>query len=195
MGNIVVVVVVHLTGHSFFFSPMRSIYGTLQSIRHGTQQLAQVIMGASHLVQWAIPAALVSTGQDHATLAAWKEEWRHKLRKQAHAMERVLRASPYLNVYRPQGAMYLMVRIVPPSHHHIPNMSDSEWTRELLQQENVLVLPGSCFGMKESDGYFRIVFGAPTAILEEAGQRIVSFLERVCVCLDAAGKCKPHPPN
>ena len=156
-----------------------SVYGTLQSIRHGTQQLAQVIMGANHLAQWAISAALGSTGQDRATIVEWKHEWRRKLQEQAQVVERVLRQSPYLKVFRPQGAMYLMVRIVAPGKH--VQKTDCEWTRELLQQENVLVLPGSCFGMKEDDCFLRIVFGAPTAVLEEAGQRIVSFLEHACL--------------
>ncbi len=136
-------------------------------------------MGASHIVQWAIPAALVSTDPDCTTIVAWKQDWRHKLRQQAQAVERVLRQSPYLKVYRPQGAMYLMVQILLP-HHQSVVKTDAEWTRELLQQENVLVLPGSCFGMKASDNFFRIVFGAPTAVLEEAGHRIISFLEREC---------------
>lgn len=157
---------------------MYSVYGTLQSIRQGTQQLAQVIMGASHLVQWAIPAALGSIGNNHTIVADWKREWRHKLQEQAQTMQRVLRKSPYLKVFRPQGAMYLMAQIVPP--HQLVPKTDIEWTRELVQQENVLVLPGSCFGMKENDCFFRIVFGAPAAVLDEAGQRIVSFLERAC---------------
>lgn len=158
----------------FFFNVSHSVYGTLQSVLQGTQQLAQVIMGASHLVQWAIPAALSSTGEEQEHIMRWKQEWHHKLQQQACAIEQVLRQSPYLQVYPPRGGMYLMVRI---DADHMQK-ADSEWTRELLQEENVLALPGSCFGMTKDNGFFRIVFGAPTAVLEEAGQRIVSFLER-----------------
>jgi tyrosine aminotransferase len=72
------------------------------------------------------------------------------------------------------GAMYNLVRLdIDSFDDEIQN--DLEFAEALLKEENVFVLPGSCFGVKNM---FRVVFCAPTAVLDEAVQRIRCFCER-----------------
>jgi tyrosine aminotransferase len=72
--------------------------------------------------------------------------------------------------------MYAMVRIRF-EYFDMPSgiQTDVDFTTRLLQEENVLVLPGTCFGMADS---FRVVFCAPKSVLEQAAERIQQFCHR-----------------
>ena len=81
---------------------------------------------------------------------------------------------PGLRVIEPQGAMYVMVGIdVERFSGGISN--DLEFCELLLQEEAVFVLPGKCFGMPN---FFRVVFTAPMAKLQQAYSRIAAFCAR-----------------
>ena len=82
--------------------------------------------------------------------------------------------TPSLQVMMPQGAMYAIVRI------HTDQLdetiqSDLDFTKLLLEEENVLVLPGTCFGLANA---FRVVFCASIPVLEQAADRIHQFCLR-----------------
>lgn len=68
--------------------------------------------------------------------------------------------------------MYAMVSLNM-AELNIPN--DMMFAETLLREENVFVLPGSCFGIANA---FRVVYCGPPAVLEQAAQRIVSFCQR-----------------
>ena len=78
-----------------------------------------------------------------------------------------LEAVEGLRVVRPGGAMYVMVGIDVDRLEGIN--SDVDFAQELLTEECVFVIPGSCFRM---NNFFRVVFSAPTEKLEEAYDRI-----------------------
>lgn len=80
-------------------------------------------------------------------------------------------------------AMYAMVRIkVEKFDEHI--YDDVSFMKLLLEEENIVVLPGCAFGLEnESDCVFRVVFCAPEHILRTASERISSFCLRH-KCLD-----------
>ena len=50
--------------------------------------------------------------------------------------------------------------------------SEVEFSRELLREQAVMVLPGGVFGI---DNYFRVVFTKPEEKLREAYGRIAEF--------------------
>lgn len=75
-----------------------------------------------------------------------------------------------LTVVRPQGAMYCMVSF---DVAEFPSFTtDVEFAQALLRDQQVFVLPGSCFMMPF---YFRVVLCAPADVLADAARRIVAF--------------------
>jgi tyrosine aminotransferase len=161
---------------------MDSVFESLKNVRDGVKRLAQIILGASNLAQIAIPSLLLKSSEESlyqsrnfAELMKWKSDVRSTFQEQAVALCSALKkSSPYLNVVEPQGAMYAMVHIcLPYFSNEIRN--DVDFMKLLLQEENVFVLPGTCFGFPDS---FRIVFCAPVPVLTEAARRICQFCRR-----------------
>ncbi len=131
--------------------------------------MAQVILGASHLAQSAVPALLAL---HDPTLERWKEDLRTTLAIQAKQFCYHLEQCEGLQVVPPQGAMYAMVRI---SMDRLTVEDDKDFSGLLLKEENVFVLPGSAFGMPN---VFRVVFCSAKPVLEEAARRITDFCHR-----------------
>ena len=154
--------------HSFFAS---SIYGSLREVEGGAKKLAQVILGASHLIQKSIAKLL---DPNNSMIQEWKVTLRATLERQAAFLCRKLSDCPGLEVLAPQGAMYAIVRI-DGSRFHKTIQSDLHFSSRLLKEENVFVLPGSAFGVP---GLFRVVFCAPDEMLEEAASRMKAFCDR-----------------
>jgi len=151
------------------FHPIISIYGSLQAVEAGAKRLAQVVLGASHLAQVAVPALL----DPHNTqVQEWKARLRLQLRQQAKTLSTRLRAIPGLHCDDAQGALYLMVGLDADQFDDAVGRSDVDFCQQLLQEQNVFLLPGSCFGAPHS---VRAVFCAPVEILEEAADRIAAF--------------------
>lgn len=69
--------------------------------------------------------------------------------------------------------MYAMVKI------HLAKFSDIEddvdFTKKLLQEENVFVLPGQAF---HYPGVFRVVYCSSPDELQDASRRIANFCQR-----------------
>jgi tyrosine aminotransferase len=152
--------------------PVRgSIYGSVRNIEQGVKRLAQNIMGASHLAQTIVPALLDPSSQ---RVEEWKMAIRDILGTQARYVSEKLSLCPGLSVAEPAGAMYALVSIDPSRFENMIR-SDIEFTERLLEEENVFVLPGKCFGATNS---FRIVFCAPSEVLENATNRIHDFCRR-----------------
>lgn len=83
---------------------------------------------------------------------------------------------------KPQGAMYIMVKIDPSVFTDIAN--DVEFASLLVEEESVVVLPGSAFG---SPNWLRIVFATPLPLLEEAWDRIDMFCLRHATAIPYTG--------
>jgi len=75
-----------------------------------------------------------------------------------------------LNVVVPNGAMYVMVGIDMTKLTGVE--SDVDFANKLLNEEQVFVLPGECFGMPN---YFRVVTCGPQETLAGAYERIEKF--------------------
>lgn len=153
--------------------------GCLGEVRAGAQRLAQVILGASHLAQRAVPVALGYTSPEKREIVkGWRKDIIERLEHQAFFAANKLKCCHGLSVVTPQGAMYIMVRI------HTDKFSDAisddmSFTKLLLEEENVFVLPGKAFGLdKENQQFIRVVFCAPEDRLDVAFQRLRVFCER-----------------
>lgn len=153
--------------------------GALREVEAGAKRLAQVILGASHLAQSVVPALLdPSTQADRDVLAKWKTDLKSTLELQAKTVCDGLAECHGLMVHLSQGAMYAMVEIdVSSFGAEIEN--DMDFTKLLLEEENVFVLPGRAFGVDSADRpVFRVVFCASADMLREAANRISNFCNR-----------------
>jgi tyrosine aminotransferase len=131
-------------------------------------KMCQVSLGPPGPIQAAVPSILRETPD------AWYEGVLADLQESAEVCVQRGRSIPGLEVAsEPQGAMYLMVRIVPGALRDIDG--SVKFAGELLAEETVAVLPGECF---EAPGFFRVVFAAPASALEEAWDRIEGFCKR-----------------
>lgn len=155
-----------------------SHYGSIQEVKKGAQRLAQVILGASHLAQVAIPAVLKpSTEEDKLALTAWKSELHAMIQNQSNLLCSLLNQCHGLEVIYPQGAMYAMVKIHVEMFDDVI-VDDVTFMRCLLEEENIVVLPGKAFGMTTEYNVFRVVFCAPESVICAAADRISCFCIR-----------------
>jgi tyrosine aminotransferase len=143
----------------------------LGALRTGLLNLSTIILGCTTLVQGALEEVLVAELAGGTALADFNKGYVASLERAAGAAVLSLKAAaPAVTVIEPSGAMYLMAEIHPELLEDIAD--DKEFALKLLEEEAVFVLPGSCFG---APNFFRVVFTAPEAKLNEAYARIVAF--------------------
>ncbi|GJP44526.1 hypothetical protein CLOM_g3914 [Closterium sp. NIES-68] len=70
----------------------------------------------------------------------------------------------------PQGGMFLMVRVDLACFPSFPD--DISWCRQLLQEQRVVLIPGTAFRLP---GWVRVVLSVPPQVLFEAWDRITAF--------------------
>ena len=85
-------------------------------------------------------------------------------------VERV-RKNESLSCEIPAAAFYLMIKV-----EKLGNRSDERFVLDLLEKTGVLVVHGSGFGVDPLLGYFRMVYLADEATLEEVFKRIDQFM-------------------
>jgi tyrosine aminotransferase len=149
-------------------------------VEAGAKRLAQVTLGASHLVQCAIPAVLQP--KDIMGMSEWKKGLTNTLKHQALFLcGRLTESCHGLTAFCPQGAMYALVKIDVSQFDKNVIYDDMSFMKHLLEEENVFVLPGRAFGMipspKQPCYVFRVVYCAPQEILEQAVIRIANFCQ------------------
>ncbi|HUF54460.1 MAG TPA: aminotransferase class I/II-fold pyridoxal phosphate-dependent enzyme [Dehalococcoidia bacterium] len=76
-----------------------------------------------------------------------------------------------LTTYEPHGAFYVFPSI------RVTGMDDVEFAERLLDEEKVVVIPGSTFG-ECGRGHVRMCYAAPYNLIEEAIERIGRFVDR-----------------
>lgn len=132
----------------------------------GLKNMCSRIMGSNTLVQGAIPDILKNTPQSYFDSVVGILSDNAKL---AFNMLKQIRG---LNPVMPNGAMYMMVGI---NIDQFPEFEDdTHFVQELVNEQSVFCLPGSCF---EFPNYVRVVLTVPLEILEEACSRIAEFCE------------------
>jgi alanine-synthesizing transaminase len=83
--------------------------------------------------------------------------------------------SRYLNLVAPRGAMYAFIGV---DKQKLPGFDDEAFAMELLEQQHVLIAPGSSFNTPYRD-HFRITTLPEEARLAEVFQRIEHVLEQI----------------
>jgi aspartate/methionine/tyrosine aminotransferase len=141
----------------------------LREVKVGSKRLAHLTSGASQLAQSAIPKLLSSTTPG---LVAWKQNLNTTLERQAVFFCTKISLCNGLEPVVPQGTFYALVKI----DYSILEMDDWEFSTRLLEEENLIVLPGSAIGAPRD--VFRISFHLPEKSLYVAAHRLSEFCRR-----------------
>ncbi|KAI8870230.1 tyrosine aminotransferase [Ramicandelaber brevisporus] len=139
----------------------------LSQVRDGIAALATLILGPNSLIQAALPDIL------HKTPATFLHDTLAQLEANALLSKKHLSAVPGLAPVMPQGAMYMMVEILPADFDGIED--DIDFAGKLAVEQGVVVLPGQCF---DCPNFFRICLAPPADVLAEAYVRIAEFCDK-----------------
>jgi len=155
----------------------------LSEVKTGIKQLTQLIVGANSLVQACIPKVLTPAkgSPDEKYLAEYQKKYIGLLHTNSVATVELSKACPGLDVIPAQGAMYAMVKIELEKLSGVT--TDTDFAQQLLQEENLIVLPGSCFGIT---GFIRILTCPTQDVINDAMQRMQSFCDRRSIQDDKA---------
>lgn len=96
-----------------------------------------------------------------------------RMRERVQFGARAVNSIPGLEVIEPDGAFYMFPRV-----KEGPWKTDSEFVEQLLRQEGIRVVPGSGFGMRPEERYFRMVPLGSKEFQQEAFAKMASFMER-----------------
>ncbi len=98
------------------------------------------------------------------------QEFREAYRRRRDMVYKLLRESG-VETNLPEGAFYIFPRIP-------IKMKSEEFCMKLLEEKNVMTVPGSGFG-EGGEGHFRISYAASEEKIEEACKRIADFIQRL----------------
>lgn len=135
----------------------------LKEVLTGITKLAESRLCTTMPMQRAIAPALTGDRSHQAAFRAALHERAMLVYKRANA-------TPHMTCTMPKAAFYAMPKIELP-----PGKTDEDYVIELLYATGVLCVHGSGFGMDPREGYFRMVFLAPPAQLEEIWDLIGDF--------------------
>lgn len=138
-----------------------------------TERLDEVLAGIKKLAD----GRLCSTGpMEHAVVAALtgdrshQQVFREALRERAELTTRRLNAIEGLSAVPPAAAFYSMPRVALPA-----GKTDEDFVLALLRATGILCVYGSGFGTDPRDGFFRVVFLASPAELNQIYDDIAEF--------------------
>lgn len=129
-------------------------------------KLSQILLGPNLVAQGTVPWLLTKVP------AAYHSGNVKQLEENAQVFGSLISNIVGLKCIMPKGAMYLMVGIDMSMFPHFK--SEMEFAQALVDEQQVFVLPGSCFTMPN---YVRVVLCPPADKLREAAQRIAIFCE------------------
>lgn len=144
-------------------------------LRIGDYHHALDLLGALRLCanvpgQFAIEAAL--TGLDTITPLCSAGG---RLFESRRAVVEACRASPHLEVVAPQGALYAFPRVVGEAAE---GFNDHRFALQLLDEEGVLVVPGTSFNLRPGSTHFRVTLLPEAEQVREVFRRIDALLGR-----------------
>jgi alanine-synthesizing transaminase len=136
---------------------------------HGMELLAALRLCANVPGQWAVQTALggFQSIRDLVSPAG-------RLYQQRRTIVERVAASPYLSLVTPRGAMYAFIRL---NEQFDGKFDDQQFALELLENQHVLVAPGSSFNTSYTD-HFRITTLPDTETLNIVFDRIDDLLQQ-----------------
>jgi alanine-synthesizing transaminase len=137
--------------------------------RHALDLLAALRLCSNVAGQWAVPAAI--DGDD--TIAALVKPGGRLYETRRVAIEGCA-ASPFLDLVTPRGALYAFPGI---DTDAIPGFDDHRFALDLLEHENVLVVPGSSFNLA-SRNHLRLTLLPEASIMKDVFERLERALAR-----------------
>lgn len=120
--------------------------------------------------QWAVQTALGGFQSIHKLCAPGG-----RLYQSRQAIMDGVARSRYLHLVAPRGSMYAFIGV---DKQKLPGFDDEAFAMELLEQQHVLVAPGSSFNTTYRD-HFRITTLPDEARLAEVFQRVEHVLEQI----------------
>jgi len=138
--------------------------------RDALQLLAALRLCANVTAQWAVIPAL----QDAPTIGALTSPG-GRLHEARRAVIEGVAASGYLELAAPQGALYAFPQV---RADGIADFDDEVFALRLLEEESVLVVPGTSFNVPHSR-HFRLTLLPQPAQLREVFERIERVLARM----------------
>ncbi|KAA2285101.1 aminotransferase class I/II-fold pyridoxal phosphate-dependent enzyme [Arenimonas fontis] len=138
-------------------------------LHHAMDLLSAMRLCANVPAQFAVPAAL--SGPD--TIAALTAPG-GRLHASRRAVIEGCAASPHLQLVAPAGALYAFPRVVGPAAEEF---DDQAFALELLESEDLLVVPGSGFNLPASR-HFRVTLLPEAEVIGDVFARIHRVLER-----------------
>ena len=156
-----------MTGWRCGYICLNSDSRKLDGLRENLPKLARVRISSNLPVQIAAIQALRGP-QDHII------EMVQKLRKRRDYVVKRLNSINGISCKLPRGAFYVFPKIE--LEHRWKD--DREFVLDLLDSTGVLTVQGSGFGREFGAGHFRIVYLPPENVLEEAMDKIESFVSR-----------------
>jgi len=146
--------------------------GRTASYRDALQLLAALRLCANVTAQWAVLPAL----QDAPTIGALTAAG-GRLHEARRVVLESVAASQYLDLVTPDGALYAFPQV---RADHFAAFDDNAFALRLLEEESVLVVPGSSFNVPRSR-HFRLTLLPPPAQLHEVFVRIERVLTRMAL--------------
>lgn len=141
----------------------------LADYHHALDLLSALRLCANQPGQFAVEAAL--GGPDTITPLCSEGGRLHTAR---HAVIEGCASSPHLEVVAPMGAMYAFPRVVGAAAE---GFDDHDFALEMLEEEGVLLVPGSSFNL-DSRRHFRITLLPEPPVLREVFTRMDRVLDR-----------------
>lgn len=137
---------------------------TLKDYIEAINKLLRSRLSANHPEQYGIAPSLLGD-QSHLDLAI------KKLTSRRNLTVEMMNSINGISCVAPEGAFYAFPQI-----HGIKD--DEDWTKKLIRETGVVVVPGNGFGQLPGTNHFRIVFLAQEQILEKAYKAIGEFHQR-----------------
>ena len=136
----------------------------IEDYAEAMRKLARARLCASHPKQFAIPIAL-NGNQVHV------QDTIEKLRARRDLTVERLNAIKGISCQTPCGAFYAFPRIE-------VECDDKQFVRDLIRETGVVVVHGSGFGKLPESPHFRLVFLPPEDVLNEAYDRLETFMKK-----------------